>query len=288
MRRIFVVDGRLRTVLRILIFLVLFQIAQIAAMALQPDRAAPASTLFLFAILYALVRGGGVTAASWAARRWIDRRPFADLGLDLRPRRVADAAIGFAIGLAAIAAIFGVELGAGWARIVSYEPSAKVLAAALIAGFGTSLAEEVAMRGHIYQDVAENGPAWRAALITGVIFAVLHAHVPGPGGGAFAGFVVLTAFLVLTRLITRSLWLAIGFHASWNWTQDPVLGLSNVAEDDFGHALVHLEQRGPALMVGHAPIIEGGLLAIAVLALLTAGAWLLHRRSDLMPQPPRA
>ena len=72
----------------------------------------------------------------------------------------------------------------------------------------------------------------------------------------------------------------IGFHAWWNWTQDPVLGLSNVAEDDFGHALVHLEQRGPAPMVGHAPIIEGGLLAIAVLALLTAGAWLLHRRSE--------
>ena len=48
----------------------------------------------------ALVRGGGVTAASWAARRWIDRRPFADLGLDLRPRRVADAAIGRAWPLA--------------------------------------------------------------------------------------------------------------------------------------------------------------------------------------------
>lgn len=55
MRRIFVVDGRLRTVFRILIFLVLFQIAQIAAMGLQPDRAAPASTLYLFAIFYALV-----------------------------------------------------------------------------------------------------------------------------------------------------------------------------------------------------------------------------------------
>lgn len=280
MRRIFLIDGRLRTVFRILIFLVLFQIAQIAAIALQPDRAAPASTLILFAILYALVRGGGVTAASLGARRWIDRRAFADLGLDLRLRRVADAAIGFAIGLAAIAVIFGVELGAGWVRIVGYEPRLAVLVGTLVAGFGGALAEEVAMRGHVFQNLAENGPRWRAALITGVIFAVLHAHVTGFGVGAFVSFVVFTAFLVLTRLITGSLWLAIGFHASWNWTQDPLLGLSNLPEEAFGHALVHLEQRGPTLMVGRAPMIEGGLLAIAVLTLLAAGAASWLRRSE--------
>lgn len=277
MREIFVVGGRLRTVFRILLFLVLFQLAQIVAMPLRPNRAA--STVLLFAVLYALVRGGGVTAASWAARRWIDRRTFADVGLDFRLRRLGDAAIGFAIGLVAIAVIFGIELGAGWARIVSYEPSPMVLAGTLIAFLGGSLAEEVAIRGHVYQNLAENGPAWRAALITGAIFAVLHAHVPGFGVGAFVGFVVITAFLVLTRLITGSLWMAIGFHTSWNWTQDALLGLSNVGEEDFGHALVQLEQRGPALLVGHAPIIEGGLLAIAVLALLTCTAAFLLRHS---------
>ena len=49
-------------------------------------------------------------------------------------------------------------------------------------------------------------------------------------------------------------------------------------------ALVHLEQRGPTLMVGRAPIIEGGLLAVAVLTLLTGGAALFR----MNPQTSRS
>jgi membrane protease YdiL (CAAX protease family) len=276
-KRFFVEGGRLRTVFRILFFLVCFQIAQIAAMPLRPDRTAAPVTLFVFAILYALVRGGGVTGASYVCRRWVDRRPWRDIGLDLRPRRLLEAALGLVLGALGILAVFGVELGAGWARVLAYDPSPALLGATLVACFGGALAEEVALRGYVYQNVAERGPAWRAALITGVIFALLHAHVPGFGIGAFAGFVVFTALLVLTRLFTGSLWLAVGFHTSWNWTQDPVLGLSNVGEADFGHALVHVEQHGPPLVVGRAPIIEGGLLAIAVLSALALAATLFAR-----------
>ncbi len=77
-----------------------------------------------------------------------------------------------------------------------------------------------------------------------------------------ASAIIITLFLIVTRLTTGTIWFAIGWHTAWNWWQTNVLGLSEVGSPDFGHALLHLTQNGPSQIVGVAPSIEGGLLVI--------------------------
>ena len=84
-------------------------------------------------------------------------------------------------------------------------------------------------------------PIWIATLLTGIIFSAFHL-LGGIGfdvqGLLFLFFILLlNIFLVLTRLLTRSLWLAIGFHTIFDWMAI-IVGLGVVVQYD--RHLLHL------------------------------------------------
>jgi hypothetical protein len=57
-------------------------------------------------------------------------------------------------------------------------------------------------------------------LITGLIFGAFHLLSVGLGARGLSFFLfimVLNVFLVLSRLLTQSLWVAIGFHTAFDW-----------------------------------------------------------------------
>ena len=124
---------------------------------------------------------------------------------------------------------------------------------------------------------------WLAVVLTGIIFGAVHFLQSGFNLMFVLSATILTVFLALSRLQTQAIWWAVGWHAAWNWVQISVLGLSEVGQPDFGHALLHLEQHGPALWVGKGFLIESGLLCILVIALgaVLMAAW--ARRSQRLP-----
>ena len=124
---------------------------------------------------------------------------------------------------------------------------------------------------------------WLAVVLAGIIFGAVHFLQSGFNLMFVLSATILTVFLALSRLQTQAIGWAIGWHTAWNWVQISVLGLSEVGQPDFGHALLHLEQHGPALWVGKGFLIESGLLCILVIALgavLMAG-W--ARRTHRLP-----
>lgn len=96
--------------------------------------------------------------------------------------------------------------------------------------------------------------------------------------------VILQAFLVRTRMLTGALWLAIGWHAAWDWSEYQVvsLGSGSGAGSGGGNFLLHVRQSGPLLYTGQPGLIEAGLMAGFVTVLCLAVALLVRHR---IPHP---
>jgi uncharacterized protein len=289
-------EGRLRTGWRMLAYLAAWSLViGVAGEVLVGRHPTPARQLL------ALVAIPVAVAVTYGFRRWVDRRDWPGIGLPWPGRRqLAAGGVGFLAGVAVITVLFMVEWAAGWVQVTGSELTERGLAGVtvlLCGGLALQLAagftEELAFRGYLFCNLTERLAAPSAALVVGVIFGV--AHLPGVASPAFAlmtlvGGVAISTLWVLTRLSTGTLWTAIGMHAAWNWAEQWVWGLTTAGQPDFGNALVHVRQHGPALLVGREHwdgflVPETGLVFTVAEVLLLAGYWLLVRRRAATTHP---
>ena len=128
------------------------------------------------------------------------------------------------------------------------------------------------MRGYVFQNLGEGRPLWQATLITGLIFGAFHLLSVGFGPRGLTFFIfllVLNVFLVLTRLATRSLWLAIGFHTTFDWAAIN-LGLGSVVLAD-----QRLLQIARSVPVPAEDLLSAFVVGLGVTLLLT---WVRRRK----------
>jgi membrane protease YdiL (CAAX protease family) len=224
---------------------------------------------------YLIVASTGIIGVTALSRRFLDRRPWRGIALTNIWKGIPQTLLGWLIGCVLIALIFAVEYVLGWVRIEGNEVATSGwnfvwdwLVGGLLLDFTV---------GVIFQNLGEQCPIWLATLITGFLFAIVHGSL---GLGYFIGVVLISTFLIITRLATRSLWFAIAFHGGWNWMQSQVLGIMYVNTPGYHHALLHLSQHGPAFFVGRAPEIEGGLIPIVLMVVAISGAWFYVRRAQ--------
>jgi membrane protease YdiL (CAAX protease family) len=215
--------------------------------------------------------------------------------LGLRWNRLAagDLAAGAAITACAMLAIFTVELALG-AITLGAPPAVDgaALAVSALAKLAATVKEEFIMRGLLLSGLllALRGRAPLAIGISALAFGLIHLSNPGATslsvlGNSLGGVIYGMAFL-----LARSLWLPIGLHFAWNFTQGPLLGFPVSGMDAGG--LQHIVDAGPAWLTGGAYGPEAGAVGIAfrfvVIALLvlwtrwSRRAYLVRRR----PPPP--
>ena len=70
-------------------------------------------------------------------------------------------------------------------------------------------------------------------------------------------------------ILTRSLWMPMGLHAAWNFTQGPVLGVP--VSGNATHGILQARLTGPTILSGGAFGLEASMIAIAVCS--AAGLW---------------
>jgi CAAX protease family protein len=267
-------DRRLALFWRVLLYVVLFFAVALASNAVGVGLRAVGLPGVVVTFMYAGVYISGVLGLTYSYRRRVDRRDWRGMALPPPSGRWLDLAAGFLFGGVMMTVVFGIEYALGWVRVAGTEMAATglpnsllLLLSDLFSLIAVGFSEELAFRGYVFQNLGERYSIWLAAVVTGVIFGALHFLQSGFGVMFVLSATILTVFLAFSRLQTRALWWAIGWHTAWNWIQISVLGLSAVGEPDFGHALLHLEQHGPPLWVGNGFLIEGGLLCILVITL---------------------
>jgi membrane protease YdiL (CAAX protease family) len=156
---------------------------------------------------------------------------------------------------------------------------AQMFAGALIA----AVLEELLLRGVLFRIVEESLGSWIALSLSALVFGALHAFNPGATlASTMAIALEAGVLLAAAYMYTRTLWMPIGLHLGWNFTEGGIFGASVSGGKSQGWLVTDLH--GPDLLTGGAFGPEASI--IAVLACLTAGLVLLVlsvRRGHVVP-----
>ena len=236
--------------------------------------------------LESAVLTAGLLIASAIMMRWVERRPFAAIGLPLGKEMWQGWLQGAVIGAAFMALVVVLQTVVGWLRPA---PDAGTVMGWLGMQAGMALmfaiaaaAEELIMRGYAFQVLVEGMGAWPAVIITSVLFALVHLGNPNIDAIALVNVGLAGVILAGVYLRTRSLWVAIGLHWAWNWVMAGWFDLpvSGIEFDVPGYDTVEL---GPDAFTGGVFGPEAGFVLTLVALLLIL--WIY--RTPLLKESPK-
>jgi membrane protease YdiL (CAAX protease family) len=146
---------------------------------------------------------------------------------------------------------------------------------------GAGLAEEVALRGVVFRVVEEWLGTAAALAISALLFGLLHLGNPhATWWSSLAIAIEAGVLLAVAFTVTRRLWLPIGIHAAWNWTQSAVFGAAVSGTSSVGWLRGQLH--GPEILTGGEFGPEASLPAVVI---CLAVAVVLFRRRRPLSRP---
>jgi membrane protease YdiL (CAAX protease family) len=213
-----------------------------------------------------------VTLSVFLARRFLDKRSFSSLGVNITRYLIADISAGFGIPFLMIGLIFLTERLMGWATVTGYAWNTDSLLTVFSQTLFVFLTyvlvgwnEELLSRGYQLQTLASGLNITWGVILSSAVFGVLHlgnfnATWRGAVGVFFAGL-----FLAYAYVLTGQLWLSIGLHIGWNFFEGVVFGFPVSGMGTY--QLIQTAVNGPELWTGGAFGPEGGLVLIPALIL---------------------
>lgn len=189
--------------------------------------------------------------------RWIERREVTELAL---PGMAKEMGIGILIGTGLYTGCMLILFVMGIYRIDGFNP-VSFLVPAIASALSSGFLEELLFRGVLFRIVEEWLGSWISIIVSSVVFGLVHLINPDATllGAIFisveAGLLLAAAYMV-----TRRLWMSIGFHVSWNYTQSAIFGgivSGGIAEP----GLIKPILNGPDLLTGGQFGLEASLTA---------------------------
>ena len=200
----------------------------------------------------------------WAAyalyTRLVEKRAAFELG---RAGALQELGAGLAIGAALFGASVGVLALFGAYRITGVREDLATMVIPLCVSVAAAGIEEIVFRGVIFRLLEESLGTWIALAISALLFGFGHLMSPNVTLLALLAIVFEAGIMLAAAyLLTRRLWLAIGIHAAWNFTQSGVFSVptSGIAM----HGLFVAELSGPPWLTGGAFGVEASVVAVVL------------------------
>ena len=218
----------------------------------------------------------GALGAGYLCARYLEGLPFRSLGLTFHNGWLRDLLIGLVLGFASLLiavaiASPGLSFSIGTAGFL---PTAQSMTGLAVLLFIAALAEEAMFRGYVLQSFSRAKLAWLGILLTSVPFGLAHLSNPNVVRGVtFANTALAGIWLAAAYLRTRSLWLPLGIHWSWNWALGGICGIPISGMTLGSHPLITSADKGPNWLTGGSYGIEGGVACTISLLLITLFLW---------------
>lgn len=212
--------------------------------------------------------------------RLIERRAVSELAT---PGLVREWAIGALVGAGLYTACAVILMLLGIYRVEGVNSLAFLLPGLALA-IKSGVFEELLFRGVLFRSVEAIFGSWVGIVVSSLAFGLLHLLNPGATLGG-AVYICIEAGLLLAAayLVTRRLWICIGFHMGWNYFQSAVFsGVVSGAVSDPGLLKATIE--GPELLTGGSFGMEHSVVALVLCT--TTGVILLMvaiRRGHILP-----
>jgi len=191
--------------------------------------------------------------------------------------------LGLGLGTATMIIIVNIEIFAGWMTLVPlFDPTEWWIICYLLISYAfwqsiVAGGEELVMRGYVQQNLATRLSIPLPVVFSSIMFSML--HLPRIIWGEFPALTAIIWFvnLIIAGLMlglafvkTRTLWLPIGIHFSWNYVQYHIVGIG-------GEGLNIVYNIGAELLTGGIAGPEAGLLGTFAFLLLIIIVWLLPK-----------
>jgi membrane protease YdiL (CAAX protease family) len=219
-----------------------------------------------------------ITGSVYIARRWLDKRSFASLGLQLNDQTLTDIFAGIGITFIQMGFIFVVMLALGWLTFQGFAWQFDPINVVITSVLGTFVAfifvgwnEELLSRGYHLQTIASGLNLFWGVVTSSAVFGLLHLGNPNATWVSAAGIFFAGLYLAYGYIRTGQLWLSIGLHIGWNFFEGVVFGFPVSGLDIY--RLVRIDVHGPEIWTGGAFGPEAGLI---VLPSLILGALLIY------------
>lgn len=209
----------------------------------------------------ATVVAGAVMLIVYAAVvHFIERRPVSELA----PRPMArELGLGLLLGFGLYSMCVLILMAPGNYRIDGVHEW-HILLTGLATALATGVYEELWFRGVVFRLAQEWFGTWAALLVSSLVFGFVHWDAPG---ATLQGLVSISLWagllLSATYLLTGRLWLGIGLHAAWNYTQGTVYS-GIVSGNAPPEGFVKSTLQGSEWLTGGAFGVEASVVAAAV------------------------
>jgi len=179
------------------------------------------------------------------------------------------------VGVAAIAHVYKI-VGKGDTSALILE----LIGVAIMPAF----MEELLFRGILFRWIEDFAGSWAALLVTSALFGL--AHIFNPNATWFSSFAIAMEAGVLlggAYMLTRSLWMPMGLHAAWNFTQGFIFDVPVSGKDE--HGLVEAQLSGPPILSGGGFGLEASIIALVIATAAGVLLVVLAVRKDLLIRP---
>ena len=202
--------------------------------------------------------------------RWFEKHWPTDMPLR---RLVSHTLLGLLVGFVFMVMVVGAITAMGCAAEFwdSFEWSEQFWAMMLF--LMVAVGEEVMSRGVIFRLIDQRWGTWVALLVSALIFGL--GHLPNDNSSWWASFAIaIEAGLLLGAAYKWSgnLWVPIGIHWAWNYTQGNVFGLA-VSGNELGGHILTTAVDGPDIITGGAFGPEASIITV-VLGIICTVAFL--------------
>jgi membrane protease YdiL (CAAX protease family) len=192
--------------------------------------------------------------------QFIERRAVSELAL---PGMGRELGIGLLIGAGLYSTCELILMKLGIYRIIGLNPLSYMIPAMAMA-ISSSVYEELLFRGVLFCSVEKWFGSWAALVVSSLVFGLTHLLNPQ---GTIEGvlFIAVEAGILLAAafMLTRRLWLSIGFHLAWNYTQSAIFS-GIVSGNEVQQGLIRSTMKGPDWLTGGSFGVESSVLALAV------------------------
>lgn len=192
--------------------------------------------------------------------QFIEQRAVSELAL---PGMGRELGIGLLIGAGLYTTCELILMALGIYRISGLNPLSYMIPAIAMA-LSSSVFEELLFRGVLFRSVETWFGSWAALVVSSLVFGLTHLMNPqGTIEGAL--FIAVEAGILLAAafMLTRRLWLSIGFHLAWNYTQSAIFS-GIVSGNDAQQGLIRSTMKGPDWLTGGSFGVESSVLALFV------------------------
>jgi membrane protease YdiL (CAAX protease family) len=202
--------------------------------------------------------------------RWLEHRRASEL---IGHGVARELGWGLLVGAGLFTTTIGLIAAFGGYSIDGVEP-VSVLGTPAAIGVVSGITEEIVARGVLFRILEEWLGTWAALVLSSAFFGV--AHIGNPHATVWSALAIAAeagTMLAAAYMVTRRLWLAIGIHAAWNFTQGGIFGVAVSGAEMKG--VLRSTMHGPTWLSGGEFGAEASALAVVVCG--TAATLLLLR-----------